>query len=352
MGEAASLLLRGWSVPVGGSTPDRLKGWGSPLLCSCGGGSFRSGVQPPTGSRVGGVRFSALAGVDRSGRGFNPRPAQGLGESASLLLRGWIVPVGGSTPDRLKGWGSPLLCSCGGGSFRSGVQSPTGSRVGGVRFSALAGVDRSGRGFNPRPAQGLGESASLLLRGWIVPVGGSIPDRLKGWGRPLLCSCGGGSFRSGVQSPTGSRVGGGRFSALAGVDRSGRGCNPRPAREFAALGDDRRLRRGLRLRSRASRQRIPKQSLGTTLLDCQAALGETHSQAALGNDNKIGPFLAGKGPLAGILPSSRIGGFRSPTMERRGGSRWRYYSAFWGGFDRFRRIFFAILWGGARRFRG
>ena len=94
----------------------------------------------------------------------------------SLLLRGWIVPVGGSTPDRLRG-GTLLPRPCGGGSFRSGMQSPTGSG-GGLYFSAPAGVDRSGRGFNPRPAQG----------GTLLP-------------RP----CGGGSFRSGVQPPTGTR---------------------------------------------------------------------------------------------------------------------------------------------------
>ena len=41
-----------------------------------------------------------------------------------------------------------------------------------------------------------------IRRGWIVPVGGATPDRLKGG----LC-----------------------FPADAGVDRSGRGCNPRPA---------------------------------------------------------------------------------------------------------------------------
>ena len=48
-----------------------------------------------------GLHSSAPAGVDRSGRGCNPRPARG---------------------------GTPLLCPCGGGSFRSGVQPPTGSR--------------------------------------------------------------------------------------------------------------------------------------------------------------------------------------------------------------------------------
>ena len=58
-----------------------------------GGGSFRSGVQPPTGTVADRQRRAGLfdeqqrkaqseslskylAGVDRSGRGFNPRPAQ------------------------------------------------------------------------------------------------------------------------------------------------------------------------------------------------------------------------------------------------------------------------------------
>ena len=95
------------------------------LLCSCGGGSFRSGMQSPTGA---------------GGRGFR-----------------WM---GGGR--RCEGF---LLCSCGGGSFRSGMQSPTGAGGGGfvgwgvvgvvkVFCYALAGVDRSGRGFNPRPAPG------------------------------------------------------------------------------------------------------------------------------------------------------------------------------------------------------
>ena len=77
---------------------------------------------------------SALAWMDRSGRGFNPRPAQGRPErstpakypptipkperhprnqsfncflsSAPLLSRGWIVPVGGATPDRQRPTGA------------------------------------------------------------------------------------------------------------------------------------------------------------------------------------------------------------------------------------------------------
>ena len=52
-------------------------------------------------------------------------------ESQQDIWRGWSFPVGGSTPDRHKlGGGTPLPCSCGGGSFRSGMQSPTGA-VGG-----------------------------------------------------------------------------------------------------------------------------------------------------------------------------------------------------------------------------
>ena len=68
--------------------------------------------------------------------------------SFALLSRGWIVPVGGATPDRLKDdrlgsiresieglvvRGAFLDLELGrgfrgGGSFRSGVQPPTGSR--------------------------------------------------------------------------------------------------------------------------------------------------------------------------------------------------------------------------------
>ena len=151
-----------------------------------------------------------------------------------MLLRGWIVPVGDAIPDRrgperstpakylLKlsnarnapprqvstyasefvppslaqpfPFPSPLQCSCVGGSFRSGMQSPTGadrndppppniclsSQTTGTLppakypptlpnsstpplpnpshfprpSNALAWVDHSGRGLNPRPAQG------------------------------------------------------------------------------------------------------------------------------------------------------------------------------------------------------
>ena len=140
------------------------------------------------------------------------------GESASLLLRGWIVPVGDSIPDRRKD-GTLQQCRL----WNDGRQMPVGN-----------------------------DGRDLSMPVGLVPVGGCTPDRNDppplnicrafkfGKALPqsifqtafchlLLCFRGGGAFRSGVQPPTGSRVGGGRFSALAGVDRSGRGFNPRPA---------------------------------------------------------------------------------------------------------------------------
>ena len=48
---------------------------------------------------------------------------------------------------------------------------------------ALVGVDRSGRGCNPRPARAMTVFClsffAAPLRGWIVPVGDTIPDRRK-----------------------------------------------------------------------------------------------------------------------------------------------------------------------------
>ena len=116
------------------------------------------------------------------------------------IWRGWIVPVGGSTPDRLRNYcWFPLSFDGGeifggGGSFRSGMQSPTGS---GTTV-----------GFCCRLTEG------DIWRGWIVPVGGSTPDRLRNYcWFPLSFDGGeifggGGSFRSGVQPPTGSERGG------------------------------------------------------------------------------------------------------------------------------------------------
>ena len=79
----------------------------------------------------------------------------------SLLLRGWIVPVGGSTPDRHRG-GRLRIGSVGCG--RGGLWRFEGD----VGFLFVV---------------------SLLLRGWIVPVGGSTPDRHRG-GRLRIGSVG------------------------------------------------------------------------------------------------------------------------------------------------------------------
>ena len=68
--------------------------------------------------------------------------------SFALLSRGWIVPVGGATPDRLKDdRREPILESI------EGLV---------VRDAFLDLELREG-----------------IWRGWIVPVGGSTPDRLK-----------------------------------------------------------------------------------------------------------------------------------------------------------------------------
>ena len=125
-----------------------------------------------------GLHSSAPAGVDRSGRGCNPRPARG-GDSTPLPLRGWIVPVGGSTPDRLK--------------------------VGGSTSDRLKVGGKAGFYHNFSACVTTRDSTPPPLRGWIVPVGDSIPDR---------------------------RGGGLHSSAPAGVDRSGRGFNPRPAQSI------------------------------------------------------------------------------------------------------------------------
>ena len=137
----------------------------TPLPCSCGGGSFRSGVQPPTGS-------------DR---------LRNLGES--LCIDACICIC--KCIRALSKFERPAQMFGGGGSFRSGVQPPTGSdRLRNLGESlcidacicickripapfsnlkdprkCLAGVDRSGRGFNPRPAQDRHRPAQDRLRG-------------------------------------------------------------------------------------------------------------------------------------------------------------------------------------------
>ena len=73
-------------------------------------------------------------------------------ESRGDIWRGWIVPVGGSTPDRL----------------RSDRLGPV--RDGGEEMRIYEKVCFEGCLF------GFG-IAGDIWRGWIVPVGGSTPDR-------------------------------------------------------------------------------------------------------------------------------------------------------------------------------
>ena len=153
---------RGWIVPVGGSTPDRhqaraaqpvrerhreggtVEGIGCPIVSGRGGlgggGAFRSGVQPPTGTRPdrlswfgsGTGREGTVEGIGcpiMSGRG-------GLGGGGAF--RSGVQPPTGTRPDRhglvrewhrwggtVEGIGCPIVSGRGGlgggGSFRSGV---------------------------------------------------------------------------------------------------------------------------------------------------------------------------------------------------------------------------------------
>ena len=122
-------LCRSILVPVGGCTPDRndppplntrpqfqirkaspkinlLTVFCPLFLCPRVGGSFRSGVQPPTGierkappTPNTSLQFQIRKSIPRN------ESSNCFLSSVPLLSRGWIIPVGGSTPDRLKVWG-------------------------------------------------------------------------------------------------------------------------------------------------------------------------------------------------------------------------------------------------------
>ena len=181
------------------------------VQCSCVGGSFRSGVQPPTGSRML-FAFEREFWVPRRVALFLCFRVGGSFRSGVQPPTGsrMLFAFGGSFRSRAAS--ALFLCFRVGGSFRSGVQPPTGTRM-------LFAFEREF--WVPRRVR----AVSLLSRGWIVPVGGSTPDRLKvGKLHPsqvspamnlligscflafVQCSCVGGSFRSGVQPPTGSRM--------------------------------------------------------------------------------------------------------------------------------------------------
>ena len=125
-------------------------------------------------------RFIAGAWVDRSGRGFNPRPAQidwneppthNLG-NRNQLSGIKLISVNCALFSAFR---PPLHCLRVGGSFRSGVQPPTGTRPTGSEMEINC------QELNSSPQLRLifcfPSAASLLARGWIVPVGGSTPDR-------------------------------------------------------------------------------------------------------------------------------------------------------------------------------
>ena len=121
-----------------------------------------------------------------------------------------------------------------------------------LHLLAFAGVDRSGRGCNPRPARSGASRDAFPSGAWERHgFGGAWGAGLR-WGvmpavrrRSRTFSAAGATENSAMTVNLFSVL---HLPAFAGVDRSGRGCNPRPARI------------------------------------CQAALGGTHSQAALGND--------------------------------------------------------------------
>ena len=133
-----------------------------------------------------------------------------------MLARGWIVPVGGATPDRHKG--RPAWPAQG------PAQGPAQELILIFRLlsNACAGVDRSGRGCNPRPAQcnprpaqgPTGSAGSRISARTSARIDSHFPALIQ-------CLRGGGSFRSGVQPPTGTRSGvqpptGIRSTGLAG----------------------------------------------------------------------------------------------------------------------------------------
>ena len=82
--------------------------------------------------------------------------------------------------------------------------------------------------------------------------------------------------------------------AFAGVERSGRGCNPRPAREFA-LEDDGEVAAGIWVAKQSFAGTHSQAALGNDRVRGEAALRKTHSQAALGNDKGGGAWERQRG---------------------------------------------------------
>ena len=167
----------------------------SSVLCSCVDGSFRSGVQPPTGTKS---ERSPPAGCV----GYNPRPSQGperspfagcgmliikyrLGSSVRICFcRSATEPVGGFTPDR-NDPPPPNIC----------LSSQTPGTLHPRQVSTYASELRQ---VLPCPTLPISLASPMLLRGWIIPVGGTTPDRHKVGTLPLC-------WLRGVQPPTGTK---------------------------------------------------------------------------------------------------------------------------------------------------
>ena len=158
-----------------------------------GGGAFRSGVQPPTGRGATGTIHT------RESRGTEDR------KQFERFIAGMLFP-------NLKAW----QIFGGDGAFRSGVQPPTG------RGPAQTGRGATGT-IHTRESRGTEDRKQFerFIAGMLFP-------NLKA--RQIFG--GGGSFRSGVQPPTGSN----RLKlAQIGKDRQ------RPAQERQGGGAVRRI---------------------------------------------------------------------------------------------------------------
>ena len=130
---AIPLLSRGWSFPVGGSTPDRHRSglsFPSPLPSATLCGLSRSGVEPPTGTIHPRQISPAIPNPERHFPEMNLLIDSCFPPAVPLLSRGWSFPVGGSTPDRHRSglsFPSPLpsagLCGRLGGGICRGFPS-------------------------------------------------------------------------------------------------------------------------------------------------------------------------------------------------------------------------------------
>ena len=177
----------------------------------------------------------ALPVGNSAGRGLNPRPERStpakylLGFSLSTfryrcsksssrlyrsskspdrLCRSATMPVGGTTPDRHKD-GTLPLCWLRNADYQIPVRS--------IGQDLLLPIgNRAGRGLHPRPERSNPAKYLLKLSNDRNAPPRQIPTYASEFVNPSLaqpfpfpsplqCSCVGGSFRSGMQSPTGAR---------------------------------------------------------------------------------------------------------------------------------------------------